>query len=485
VEDPEAQRPPQAGASLELALDSGIQFAAERELEAALAEFGARSGAIVLLDPRSGEVLAMASAPGFDPNEYRRFAPEDRRNRALADAHEPGSTFKIVTGALALEDGLVGLDEIIETGDGTIRIANTIISEHDRKRFGPLTLAGVFEHSSNVGIIRIGLRLGAQRLHEGTRSFGIGQPTGVDLPGENPGIFRPLSRWSALSNAEISMGQEVSLTPLQLARVAAAIANGGLLVRPRLVTRILRPDGRVETLPASRPVRVLSADTARKIRDILIGVVERGTGTKAAIPGFLVAGKTGTAQKAGVGGYQPGRYVPAFVGFAPAENPRIVAAVVLEEPHGRLYYGGDVAAPVFARVVAQTLGILRVAPEEQRLPGTMLAALPTGRVRYPPGVVPVSTHAGGTDALSSPVSAPAPEASGLVPSLLGLSAREALGLLARSGASVRLVGNGFVAAQSPPAGSPLKAGAAHTLYLSEDAGAASRAEEVSAEPSSP
>ena len=473
-------RAPEEGASLALSLDSGIQFAAERELEAGLADFGARSGAVVLLDPITGEILAMASAPGFDPNRFNHFSAETRRNRALADAHEPGSTFKIVTGALALEESLVAPDDVIETGDGTIRIANTTISEHDGKRFGPLTLAGVFEHSSNVGIIRVGLRLGPQRLYQGARAFGLGDTTGVDLPGENRGIFRPLARWSALSNAEIAMGQEVSLTPLQLARIGAVVANGGLLVRPRLMTRVLHPDGRVEAAPASPPVRVLSAATARKLRDILVGVVLRGTGTKAAIPGFVVGGKTGTAQKAGIGGYLPGRYVPAFVGFAPAENPRVVGVVVIEEPHGRYHYGGDVAAPIFARVVSQALAILRVAPEEQRLPSTVLASLSASEIRYPPGVVPVSRREGEAPA-ASPAAHALEEAPGRVPSAFGLSAREALSLFARRGAAVKFVGTGFVVGQSPAPGAAIRPGSRCILSLSEDVGAAarSRAEEAS------
>src|SRR6266496_1604534 len=215
-------------------------------------------------------------------------------NRAVADAYEPGSTFKIVTGSLALENSLVTLDELIDTGNGTIRVGNTTISEHDRKQYGSLTLAGIFEHSSNVGIIRVGLRLGPARLWQGATSLGVGRASGVDLPGENAGIFRRPERWSGLSNAMISMGQEVSVTPLQLARVAAAIANGGRLVQPRLVRRIVHPDGRVEVIVPSPPQRVLSEATARTVRNLLVGVVERGTGKKAAIPGFVVAGKTGT-----------------------------------------------------------------------------------------------------------------------------------------------------------------------------------------------
>jgi len=459
-------RPPQEGSSLVLALDSGIQFAAEKELAAAVTERHAKSGSLVVMDPWNGEVLAMASAPGFDPNNFNKYTAEARRNRAVADAYEPGSTFKIVTGGAALENGLVALDEVIETGDGTIRVGNVTISENENHRYGALTLAGVFEHSSNIGIIRVGLRLGPERLHAGAAAFGIGRDTGVDLPGENAGIFRPLSRWSSLSNAEISMGQEVAVTALQLARVAAVVANGGLLVRPHLVTRIVDPNGLVRPIAEPEPTRVLSESTARALSSILVGVVERGTGAKAAVPGFHVAGKTGTAQKAGVGGYQAGRHVPNFVGFAPAEKPRLVAVVVLEEPQGQ-YYAAEVAAPVFSRIVSQALNVLRVAPRQQAVPATVVAAS-RAALRFADGVVPVALRMA-----EAPLHQALPEP-GHSPDALGLSAREAVALFAKFGIPVLLKGSGFVIAQEPAAGSPLAHRAPQTLTLSESGPAAAR-----------
>ena len=461
-----AGRPPEEGAALELSIDSGVQFAVERELAAAVSAAQARSGSAVLIDPSDGEILAMASVPGFDPNRFNRYPADARRNRAIADAYEPGSTFKIVTGSLALEQGLVRLDEVIDTSNGTIRIGNTTIAEADSHRYGALTLGGIFERSSNVGIIRVGLRLGARRLYEGASAFGVGRPTAVDLPGESAGLFRPLSRWSSISNAEISMGQEVAVTALQLARIAAVVANGGLLVRPRAVRRIHLPDGRIETPPSAPPERILSAETAAALKDILVGVVAHGTETRAAVAGFTVAGKTGTAQKAGVNGYQPGRYVPNFVGFVPAEAPRLVGVVVIEEPHGK-YYAADVVAPVFARIVSQALSILRIAPEEQRVPATVLAD--SSGPFFPAGLVPASARLGGNEP-----EAPPPAETGGIPDASGLSARQALALFARSGIPVRIEGNGFVTAQHPGPGAVWKAGTAVTLSLSEDAAAAPR-----------
>ena len=488
-------RPAQEGATLVLSLDCGLQFAAERELEDAMREHRAATGSVVVMDPWNGEILAMASSPDFDPNDFQSFPAKARVNRVIADAYEPGSTFKIVTGSVALDGGLVSLDEVIDTGDGTIRVANTTISESQGHRYGALTLAGIFEHSSNIGIIRVGMRLGPSRLFAGAAAFGVGQSTGVDLPGENPGIFRPLSKWSALSNASISMGQEVSLNALQLARVTAAVANGGRLVHPHVVTRVVEPGGKSRPVAIPEPSRIVTEQTARAIARILVGVVEHGTGVKAAIPGFSVAGKTGTAQKAGVGGYQAGHHIPNFAGFAPAEHPRLVAVVVLEEPQGK-YYAADVAAPLFARVVSQALGILRVAPREQQIPASVLAeaAPPTGPPVYPAGLVPVSRRQGAPfESRRQGARAPRPgveEPAAATPDVSGLSARQALAVFARLGVLARLQGSGLVVAQDPRAGTPLRAGAIHTLFLAESglvpvAAARPRMEETAPPPSAP
>ena len=476
-----SSRPAQEGASLVLSLDSGVQFAAERELAAAMAEHRAKSGSVVVLDPWNGEVLAMASAPDFDPNEFGRFPAEARRNRVIADSYEPGSTFKIVTGALALDEGVVSLDEVIDTGDGTIRVANTTIQEADRHRYGALTLAGVFEHSSNIGIIRVGLRLGARRLYEGARAFGVGLPTGVDLPGENVGIFRPLPRWSALSNAEISMGQEVSLNALQLARITAVVANGGRLVQPHLVTKIVEPGGAVRPVAAAEPVRVVSEATARSIGRILVGVVDHGTGAKAAIPGFMVAGKTGTAQKAGVGGYLAGRHVPNFAGFAPADAAALCRRRRPRGAAGQVLRRGRGGAPVLARDVpdARASSVWRRANSACRRRSSRKRR--RARLRYPAGIVPVARRA---------PEGQAAEPDDRTPSLVGMSARQALAVFARLGILARLQGTGFVVAQDPPAGSPIRPGSVHTLFLADNAAAPSRAggrraEETAAPPSAP
>jgi cell division protein FtsI (penicillin-binding protein 3) len=480
--DNAAVRRDQEGATLTLSIDSGVQFAAESELIATVTELHAKSGSVVLMDPWTGAIVAMASAPSFDPNQYSKFPADTRRNRAVADAYEPGSTFKIVTGSAALDAGVIGVNDVIDTGHGVVKIGRITINEDKGHDYGALTLAGILEHSSNVGIIRVGLRLGARGLYEGASRFGIGQPTGVDVPGENTGIFRPLSRWSFLSNASISMGQEVSLTAIQLARVAAVIANGGMLVSPRVVTRVSRPDGRQEMKEPPGPVRVISEATANAMRDMLVGVVERGTGTEASIPGFTVGGKTGTAQKAGFGGYERGKHVPNFVGFAPAEHPRLVGVVVVEEPQGSKYYAAQVTAPLFSRIMSRALGILRVAPEDQRLPSTMLASLPA---RYPEGLVPASSRR----EVALPAAPPLESPGRGVPDASGLSARQALALFAKIGLAVKLQGVGFVTSQTPAPGTALRPGEVPTLTLSESAPSVARAgtgrEETSSSPFRP
>src|SRR5262249_11895614 len=272
----------------------------------------------------------------------------------------------------------------------------------------------------------------------------------------------------------ISMGQEVALTALQLARVASVAANGGMLVTPRLVTRILHADGRSEAATISPPVRVISEQTAHSLSEILVGVVERGTGTKAAIPGFTVAGKTGTAQKAGVGGYQAGKHVPNFVGFAPAEKPRLVGVVVLEEPQGQ-YYAAEVACPLFARIMSRALTILRVAPQGEQLPQSLLASgplAPAPPLAYPKGVVPAARRqsvSGSDRERVVSLGMEAADGDEGVPDAMGLSAREALALFARRGLSATIQGSGFVVSQQPPAGVRVRPGEASRLYLSEAA----------------
>ncbi len=344
------------GDDLYLTIDSSIQHVAERELAAAIHEHGAVGGSVVLLDPRNGAVLAMASYPGFDPNAYRAARPEDRKNIPVQNLYEPGSTFKLITAAAALEAGVVDPLDRFDCGNGDIIFRGKRIRDH--KSFDELSFTEVIAYSSNVGAIRLGVRAGEERLYETIRAFGFGTPTGVDLNGEAVGLVHPVEEWKKRDIAYISFGQGISVTPLQLVNAFAAIANGGTLYRPFVVAQVGRGgerhslQGRPEVL--GRPI---SATTARTLVRMLERVVyeERGTGRNARIPGYVVAGKTGTAEKPGPGGYVPGKYVASFVGFAPARDPRIVGLVVIDEPGGLRYHGGDAPAAAFSKIVRHAL----------------------------------------------------------------------------------------------------------------------------------
>ncbi|MEM7048550.1 MAG: penicillin-binding protein 2 [Acidobacteriota bacterium] len=367
--DGSAARP---GNDLVLTLDASIQHHVERELGKAIARFKARAGQAVVLDPSTGAVLALVSLPAFDPNHFGEATAEERRNNAIETAYEPGSTFKMVTAAAALSANLIDPGDVLDCEMGGINFGRTRIKDH--KPFGELTFREVIAKSSNVGAIKTGLRVGEEGLHEAVRAFGFGRKTGIDLPGESSGIVHPLERWWNLSEAYVSFGHEISITPLQLASAFAAIANGGVLYRPYIVAEGRSPAGvshRAETEIIGRPV---SSGIAREVERLLEGVVlEGGTGKAAAIPGYTVAGKTGTAQKVSPNGqYLPGRYVASFAGFAPARRPAVVAVVVVDEPQPPWYHGGDVAAPVFSAMIEPILLYLGVPPERprpQRWPG--------------------------------------------------------------------------------------------------------------------
>jgi cell division protein FtsI/penicillin-binding protein 2 len=364
------------GHDLYLTLDSTIQHIVERELARAVALHRAKSASMVLLDPASGAVIAMASFPPFDPNRYAEYPPALWRNRAIMDSYEPGSTFKVVTAAAALGNGIVSPEDVFDCGMGGITLYNIRIRDH--KPFGRLTFADVIARSSNVGVIKTALLLGDERLYRMIRAMGFGRPTGIDLPGENGGILAPVASWRPLTKAYISFGQGISVTPLQLARAVAVVANEGRLVTPYVVAAVGNGSSieRRHPDPAAAP-QTISPATARVLTGLLERVVTVGTGKPAAIPGYAVAGKTGTAQKPGVGGYSHHNYVPSFVGFAPADHPAIVGLVAIDEPQGFAYYGTQVAAPVFGNVIREVMLYLGIHPRREPLalwPGQVMMA---------------------------------------------------------------------------------------------------------------
>jgi cell division protein FtsI (penicillin-binding protein 3) len=352
------------GADLHLTLDAVVQHVVERELAVAVAKHHARGGTAVVLDPRTGAVLALASVPSYDPNRFRDAAPARWRVPAVTDAFEPGSTFKLVTASAVLAHGVLTLDDVLDCEMGGITLAGVLIRDHHA--FGRLTVRQVLAKSSNVGTIKLALQLGEVRLFEAVRAFGFGERTGVDLPGESPGIVRPLRSWSALSKAYVSFGQEVSVTPLQLARAVAAVANGGRLRRPYVVARMTGEEGEEDLAGPFDQGQAIPPGVAAQLADVLATVVAEGTGRQAAVEGYPVAGKTGTAQKVVGGRYSHRHFVASFVGFAPVGEPRLVGVVALDEPWP-LYHGGQAAAPVFAAIARQVLPYWGV-PAEQAPP---------------------------------------------------------------------------------------------------------------------
>ncbi|HEV3474192.1 MAG TPA: penicillin-binding protein 2 [Actinomycetota bacterium] len=349
---------PARGHDLVLTLDRDLQFHAERALEEAVERNGAKGGMVIAMVPRTGEILAMAGFPTFDANEFSEALPETTRNRSVTDAYEPGSVNKVITAAAALEEGAVGLHERWTVPD-RYQVADKLF--HDSHPHPPLrmTLTDVIAESSNVGTIMTAQRLGPETLDDYLRKFGFGQDTGIDFPGESDGILMPADDWWQTSMGTIPIGQGIAVTPLQMLSVYATIANGGVRVEPRLIRGALTPDGTFLGTQPSAVTRVISADTARLVTGMLGRAVETGTGQEAQIPGYWVAGKTGTARKPLEGqlGYSE-QYVASFIGFAPARRPAVAVAAILDEPE--TVYGGVAAAPLFREVTHFALAHLRV-----------------------------------------------------------------------------------------------------------------------------
>jgi cell division protein FtsI (penicillin-binding protein 3) len=354
------------GDDLVLTLDERIQFIAERELRAQVARVGARGGVAVVMDPFTGEVLALANDAVFDPNRFRDASPKAWRERNTTDTFEPGSTVKALIAAAALEERLVRPDDMFYGEQGALQVGGAVIRDHEK--FGWLTFREVLERSSNVGAIKVGQRLGKERLFKYLSQFGLGSRTGIDFPGEASGLLRPPQQWSDLSLASLSIGQELAVTPVQLAAAFSALANGGVLMRPRLVKAVRRGNDAVQEMGPEPVRRVISEATARQITALLQGVVARGSGKAAAVEGYTVAGKTGTAQKfdPAIGRYSPQRATASFVGYLPAARPRVTILVSLDEPDASLAWGGIAAAPVFSAIALHAMRYLDTPPEDHQ-----------------------------------------------------------------------------------------------------------------------
>jgi cell division protein FtsI (penicillin-binding protein 3) len=495
------EKEPDPGENLVLTIDENIQHIAERELARAVADSHAEAGTIIVMNQHTGEILALANRPVFNPNSLSLAQKNTLKNRAVSDIYEPGSTFKVVTLAAALEEKLTNPNEIVDCQNGSIILNGLLI--HDHKPYGLLTVSQVLQNSSDVGAIKIALRLGDERFDRYIRAFGFGSQTGIELPGETRGITKPASRWSKVSIGAISMGQEIGVSPLQLISVASTIANDGVYVPPRLIagTTAPRSTQQLITFHPAEGRRVISPMTAAQMKRMMEGVVLNGTGKRAILDGYTTAGKTGTAQKvdAVTGTYSHRRHVASFAGFAPVNNPAVTVLVVLDAPQGP-QDGGIVAAPVFSRVTQQVLGYLgvphdidfrdpkrlllkteakdsdmaegsldRVANEAEPATPAATATPPAteppdkGASKKDPRLVPASYPPTSTAPTRTPSPAAAPAAREtivldvgggvLVPDFRGKPLRTCLEQAQSAGLELEVSGSGVAQSQSPPAGS--------------------------------
>jgi cell division protein FtsI (penicillin-binding protein 3) len=441
------------GHSVTLTIDRNVQHVAESELMAAVTKHRARGGMALVLRPKTGEILAMATAPSFNPNAPAAAPPETRKNRSVTDCFEPGSTFKVFTLASALEMGAVSTEEKFFCENGAYRYAGRVI--HDTHRYGWLTVPEVLKYSSNIGITKINDRMDAGRFHEMIRAFGFGTRTGIELQGEVPGIAPSRSGFdSRIRRATVSFGQGISVTPLQLATAMSAAVNGGKVMKPYVVREVLDPEGK--TVFRGEPTelrRVLSPKTSATMREILGKVVqEDGTGTQARIKGFLVGGKTGTAQKVeeGTGKYSPTKRVASFIGFLPLQDPELLILVVIDEPRGQVY-GGVVAAPAFNQIAVKTAYYLGIPPTEA------MASSPSRAPALSPGGV-----------RATPVSTARAESPTVMPDLIGLSMGRVVDVMGRYSVRLSLSGSGVARAQTPPPGAVLFPGTEVTVTFAAE-----------------
>lgn len=449
-----------AGSDLVLTLDSYISYVSEEALARGVAASKAKAGIAVVIDPRTGDVLALANVPTYNPNQPGQALTAGAKNRAITDSFEPGSTMKTITFAAALEAGAVRPTESIDCEMGRMAVGGRIIRDDHPK--GVISAAEVFKHSSNIGTVKIVRRIGRQKLHDALLGFGFGRRTGIGLDGEVRGVVHPVARWSEIGFANHSFGQGLTVTPLQLAAAFSTIAAGGTYRPPRLCVKVIDRHGHESPCPRPAPReerRVMSEAAARTLREIMVGVTEGGTAKQAAIPGYPVAGKTGTSQKVTDGKYGDER-VSSFVGIVPADDPRLVIAIVVDEPEVRPAYGGIVAAPIFKEIAEASLRYLTVPP-------TAPIATKPGKKPTPagvPAVPPEAERLGSDEPLLEQLSelegsvdehegdaAPARPLAA-VPDFKGMSIAEAVRAARRAGIELAPEGSGLAWSQSPRPG---------------------------------
>jgi cell division protein FtsI (penicillin-binding protein 3) len=462
------------GASVTLSIDETIQYIAEKELATAISETHATAGTVIVQDPNTGELLAVANWPAFDANDPGSYPADARGDRAVSAAYEPGSTFKVITLTGAIENGVANPNELVDCQMGQILVAGRLI--HDWHPFGILSVTGILANSSDVGAIKVALRLGAPKFYETARAFGIGQDTGIDLPGENRGLLRPIENWTPSSIGSLAMGQEVSVTPIQITSAISAIANGGTLYHPRVVHEIRDSQSGAEQLhPDADPQEATDARTAATMREMMEDVMIEGTGKHSQLDGYTSGGKSGTAQKIdpATGRYSKTQYNASFVGFAPVNNPAITILVVLDSPVGP-HHGGEVGGPVFKRVAEQTLAYLGVPHDVPSPTDVQTAKNSSGAPRpNPVSEDAVASKARFAEAVArgsetaAPTAAFAGDDEVVVPALGGQTVRGVMEECSKVGLAPALIGNGIALEQFPSAGTQVLRGSRVTVRFGE------------------
>jgi cell division protein FtsI (penicillin-binding protein 3) len=490
-----SDRAPETGTSVILTLDEKIQYIAEKELAQAIHDTQAKAGTVIVENPNSGELLALANWPTFNPNAAKDSDPEARVDRATSALYEPGSVFKIVTLSAAIDQGIVKPDDTIDCQNGAIYIAGHRIRDH--KPYGLLTVSQVLAYSSDVGAIKVGLRVGAPKFYDYIRAYGFGQPTGVDLPGEGRGMLRRIENWTPVSVGSISMGQEIGVTPMQMITAVSAIANGGMIVRPHVV-RAMRHGTQMVEPQEPQPRRVVQETTAATMRLMLEGVVLKGTGQLARLDGYTSAGKTGTAQKFDIdtGHYSAHDLIASFVGFAPINTPAVTILVQLDSPAGE-HEGGQVAAPVFKRIAQQVLAYINV-PQDVLVDANAIQASREQSGRNDNAIPDRKNDPNRDESLAdasdfNPVrtdtSTPAETLAGFgasasgqgaqtielaegqgipVPDLRGKTVRDVTERCLKLGLNPVLIGTGIAAGQSPEPGTAVRPGSRITVEFARD-----------------
>jgi cell division protein FtsI (penicillin-binding protein 3) len=466
--DPVKDEQALAGHNVYLTIDQGIQYTTEQELDAAVRTHEAKSGTAIVLDPNSGEILALANSPGYNPNDYGTSDVDARRDRALTDRFEPGSTMKVFTMAAALAAHTLSPTQTFDVEHGRMQVDNVVI--HDTHPSSILTTTQVLALSSNIGAAKIALAMGGTELYEALRRFGFGEPTGISLPGEASGILRSRARpWVQVETAEAAFGQGIGVTTMQLAMAVSAIANGGRLLEPLLIKRVTDGTGAVVREAAPHVKReAIPASVAHTMAELMVAVTEgEGTGVEAAIPGFRVAGKTGTAQKADPA---TGKYdrigASSFMGFVPAEHPRLAAVVVLDEP-ALVRAGGYVSAPAFRRIMEMSLRYLGVISKEPVAARASPSAKPVAEARPGRGAPAASSaiHVATAPSSAAPSSTATSADSVRVPDLRGVSPRQAMRALFGLGLNPSMQGSGKLGRQDPEAGAMIAPGSTVNLFF--------------------